>query len=98
VSSMEYLDSERGRLMSDLSLTIPPEWEDIPPPRRQPKGMLPSTWLKRECSIEYERGGEPVVTRGTLLEAYPVGCIVSAAGEKMLVSWDALVSLTLLGE
>jgi hypothetical protein len=39
-----------------------------------------------------------VETRGTLLELYPFGPVLSLSGEKTALSWDSLRSGTLIND
>ena len=66
---------------------------DSPLPRRGgPKGLLPSTWLKRALRLEYvDAAGLAVETTGILLDFYPAGPVLNIAGAKTLLSWDRLV-------
>jgi hypothetical protein len=48
------------------------------PKRDGPKGLLPSTWLKRALRLEYVVCGELRETTGTLLDVYPADPVVNA--------------------
>jgi hypothetical protein len=65
---------------------------DKPLPRRGGhKGLLPSTWLERTLRVEYlAADGRGRETTATLLDLYPFGPILSIAGAKTALSWDAL--------
>jgi hypothetical protein len=61
------------------------------PRRIGPKGLLPSTWLERTLRVSYVDcygGGQQA--RGTLLDLYPAGPILSMNGAKAIISWDRL--------
>ena len=67
------------------------------PRRAGPKGLLPSTWLERTLRVSYVDcygGGQEA--RGTLLDLYPAGPILSMNGAKALISWDRLTLVELV--
>jgi hypothetical protein len=69
------------------------------PRRSGPKGLLPSTWLERTLRVSYvDAHGAGVETRGTLLDLYPFGPVLSLSGEKTALSWEALRSVTLIND
>jgi hypothetical protein len=69
------------------------------PKRTAPKGLLPSTWLERTLQVSYvDAHGAGVETRGTLLDLYPFGPVLSLSGEKTALAWDALRSVTLIND
>ncbi len=69
------------------------------PKRAAPKGLLPSTWLERTLQVSYvDADGMGVETRGTLLELYPFGPVLSLSGEKTALSWDCLRAVTLVND
>jgi hypothetical protein len=69
------------------------------PRRSASKGMMPSTWLNRTLRVEYADGfGASVETRGTLLDLYPAGLVLSLAGSKTLLSWERIVLCELVEE
>ncbi len=69
------------------------------PKRAAPKGLLPSTWLERTLKVSYVGAdGAGVETRGTLLDLYPFGPVLSLSGEKTALSWDSLRSVTLIND
>ncbi len=69
------------------------------PKRSAPKGLLPSTWLERTLQVSYvDADGAGVETRGTLLELYPFGPVLSLSGEKTALSWDCLRAVTLIND
>jgi hypothetical protein len=69
------------------------------PKRAAPKGLLPSTWLERTLQVSYVGAdGAGVETRGTLLELYPFGPVLSLSGEKTALSWDCLRAVTLIND
>jgi len=53
--------------------------------------MLPSTWLNRSLKLEYVVCGELRATEATLLDVYPAGPVINAAGARTLIAWDRLV-------
>jgi hypothetical protein len=69
------------------------------PKRAAPKGLLPSTWLERTLKVSYVGAdGAGVETRGTLLDLYPFGPVLSLSGEKTALSWDCLRAVTLIND
>ena len=69
------------------------------PKRAAPKGLLPSTWLQRTLQVSYVGAdGAGVETRGTLLDLYPFGPVLSLSGEKTALSWDCLRAVTLVND
>jgi hypothetical protein len=69
------------------------------PKRAAPKGLLPSTWLERTLQVSYVGAdGAGVETRGTLLDLYPFGPVLSLSGEKTALSWDCLRAVTLIND
>jgi hypothetical protein len=82
--------------MTEMATTTPSANGEAPLPRRTPKGLLPSTWQKRELKVEYiSAAGKAASTNGTLLDSFPAGPILSIAGTKTLLSWDRIVSVEL---
>jgi hypothetical protein len=59
---------------------------------------LPSTWLSRSMRVAYTDGSEIVETTGVLLDACPMGAILDLAGEKTILAWSCLNSLTLIND
>jgi hypothetical protein len=81
------------------AMTRPENGTPSLPRRSGPKGLLPSTWLERTLQISYvDAHGSGVETRGTLLDLYPFGPVLSLSGEKTALSWDALRSVTLIND
>jgi hypothetical protein len=66
------------------------------PRRAGPKGLLPSTWLKRHLRLEYVVGGELRETTGTLLDVYPAGPILNAGGARTLIAWETVAVVELV--
>ncbi len=82
---------ERSIDVSEL-VTKPPTNGERPLPRRQPKGLLPGTWVGRTLRLEYlDAWGAGATTDATLLELYPFGPVLSIDGAKTALSWDRLV-------
>ena len=70
---------------------------DSPLPRRGgPKGLLPSTWLKRHLRLEYVVCGELRQATGTLLDVYPAGPVLNAGGARTLIAWDTVAVVELV--
>jgi hypothetical protein len=67
------------------------------PKRDGPKGLLPSTWLKRALRLEYVVCGELRETTGTLLDIYPAGPVPNTGGARTLIARDS-VAVVELGE
>jgi len=71
-------------------------WPPLPK-RSGPKGLLPSTWIKRTLRVSYtDCYGTGQETSGTLLDLYPAGPVLSLAGAKTLISWDRLTVVELV--
>jgi hypothetical protein len=81
------------------AMTRPENGQPSLPRRSGPKGLLPSTWLERTLQVSYvDAHGAGVETRGTLLDLYPFGPVLSLSGEKTALAWDALRSVTLIND
>ncbi len=73
--------------------------EAPPAPRNAPRGLLPSTWQGRAIRLEYtDAHGLGVETSGILLDWCGTGPVFNLAGGRVLVAWDRLVSLGLVGD
>jgi hypothetical protein len=68
------------------------------PKREGPKGLLPSTWIKRVLRLEYVVCGELRHTEGTLLDIYPAGPVLNCKGARTLIAWDTLAVVELVGD
>lgn len=65
-------------------------------PRRESKGMLPSTWLERSVRLEYAGAdGKRTETTAVLLDCFPVGPVLRIAGSRTVIPWERLVLLEL---
>jgi hypothetical protein len=64
--------------------------------RNGPKGLLPSTWLKRALRLEYVVGGELRETTGTLLDTYPAGPVLNVGGARTLIAWETVAVVELI--
>jgi hypothetical protein len=64
--------------------------------RTGPKGLLPSTWLSRALRLEYVVCGELRETTGTLLDVYPAGPVLNAAGSRTLIAWETVAVVELV--
>jgi hypothetical protein len=87
-------------ILGNLAMTRP-DVNGAPalPKRSAPKGLLPSTWLERTLQVSYvDADGAGVETRGTLLDLYPFGPVLSLSGEKTALSWDCLRAVTLIND
>lgn len=62
------------------------------------EAALPSTWLGRSMRVAYADGGATVETTGVLLDVYPIGPILDLSGEKTLIPWGYLASLSLVND
>ncbi len=82
------------------AMTTPPGYDDKPLPERNGhRGMVPSTWLGRSVKLEYtDAHGLGVETSGILLDWCPFGLLVSLAGAKALLSWDAVRVIELVND
>lgn len=89
--------------MADLvtnGLTTPQGWDDGPRARRDgPKGLVPSTWLRREVRAEYTGpDGKERIASGCLLDWFPFGPCLNVEGARTLISWDRITILELVGD
>jgi hypothetical protein len=66
------------------------------PKRSAPKGLLPSTWLKRHLRLEYVVCGQLRETTGTLLDVYPAGPVLNAGGARTLIAWETVAVVELV--
>jgi hypothetical protein len=66
------------------------------PKRAGTRGLLPTTWIKRELRIEHVVGGAVRESRGTFLDWTPVGPILLVRGHRTLISWDTLATVELV--
>jgi hypothetical protein len=67
------------------------------PKRNAPKMLLPSTWLQRSVRLTYAAAdGSERETRGTLLDLYPAGPILSILGAKTMIAWERVVVCELI--
>jgi hypothetical protein len=66
------------------------------PGRDGPKGLLPSTRLKRHLRLEYVVCGKLRETTGTLLDIYPAGPVLNAGGARTLIAWEAVAVVELV--
>jgi hypothetical protein len=84
-----------GRLSKDATVYMTaPDKNGTPslPKRNGPKGLLPSTWLKRTLRVQYVDGfGAAVEKSGILLDFYPAGPVLNVGGAKTLLAWERLV-------
>jgi hypothetical protein len=48
--------------------------------------------------VAYADGGATVETTGVLLDVYPIGPILDLSGEKTLIPWGYLASLSLVND
>ena len=80
------------------AMTRPTTNGEAPLPKRTgPKGLLPSTWLKRSLRVEYAGAmGEMREATATLLDTYPAGPVLNIGGAKTLISWDRFVLAELI--
>ncbi|MDP8952534.1 MAG: hypothetical protein M3N18_09890 [Actinomycetota bacterium] len=85
---------------TDVATTTPYPLGDAPAPKRNgSRGLLPSTWLGRSLRVAYVGvDGEGVETTGTLLDWCGVGPVFGLAGARVIVGWDRLVLIELVGD
>ena len=92
-------EAAQGLKDSSLYMTAPDRNGSPTLPRRDgPKGLLPSTWLKRALRLEYVVCGELRETTGTLLDVYPAGPVLNAGGARTLIAWETVAVVELVGD
>ena len=92
-------ETAQGLKDSSLYMTAPDRNGTPSLPRRDgPKGLLPSTWLKRALRLEYVVCGELRETTGTLLDVYPAGPVLNAGGARTLIAWETVAVVELVGD
>jgi hypothetical protein len=69
----------------------------IPLPRRNaPRGLLPSSWLGRSVRVAYvDAYGDGTEGTAALLDWCGTGPIMNLAGERTVLAWEALRTVTL---
>jgi hypothetical protein len=72
--------------------------EALPLPRRQPKGLLPYSWLGHTLHVDYVGAdGTAARTSGVYVEQHGFGPVLkSALDDKFCLSWDRLVQVQLV--
>jgi hypothetical protein len=60
--------------------------------------MIPTTWSGRALKVEHVVGGAVRESRGTYLDWTPVGVIMLVGGARVLISWDTLATVELVGD
>ena len=92
-------ETERERRFMAEMMTTPTTNGEAPLPKRASKGMLPSTWVRRELRVEYtDADGRAARTSGTLLDWCPAGVVLSVLGNMPLIAWERLVLLELVND
>ena len=90
-------ETAQGLKDSSLYMTAPDRNGSPTLPRREgPKGLLPSTWLKRALRLEYVVCGELREATGTLLDVYPAGPVLNAGGARTLIAWETVAVVELV--
>jgi hypothetical protein len=81
------------------AMTRPQTNGEAPLPKRgAPKGLLPGTWHNRTLKLEYVVCGDLRTTEATLLDVYPAGPVINAAGARTLIAWDTIAVLELVND
>ena len=92
-------EAAQGLKDSSLYMTAPDKNGTPSLPKRDgPKGLLPSTWLKRALRLEYVVCGELRETTGTLLDVYPAGPVLNAGGARTLIAWETVAVVEVVGD
>jgi len=69
------------------------------PKRNGPRGMLPPTWVSRSVKVAYvDAHGFGQESTAALLDWCAMGPVLNLAGERTVLSWDCLRSLTLIND
>jgi hypothetical protein len=89
-------DNERSISVAEL-VTKPGSNGEAPTARRQPKGLLPYSWLNHTLKIDFvEADGTAGTASGAYVEQYGFGPVLkSSLGDKFAISWDRLVQVQL---
>jgi hypothetical protein len=89
-------DNERSISMTDLVTKVGHDGQ-MPVARRQPKGLLPYSWLNHTLEVTFvEADGTLGTTSGAYVEQHGFGPVLkSSLGDKFCISWDRLVQVQL---
>lgn len=85
---------------AEAMITTSPGWGDKPLARRAgTRTLLPSTWLGQTVRLSYVGAdGEGAETSAVLLDWAGAGPIFAIAGARVLLGWDRLVMVELVGD
>jgi hypothetical protein len=82
------------------AMTPPTSNGDAPLPKRVgARTMLPGSWVSRSVRVAYvDAHGGGRETTGALLDWCSMGPVFSLSGEKTVLAWDSLRSVTLIND
>ncbi len=80
--------------------TVPTSNGDAPLPRRVgPRTMLPGSWVSRSVRVAYvDCHGGGCESTATLLDWCSLGSVLNLAGEKTVLAWESLRSVSLIDD
>jgi hypothetical protein len=85
--------------ITDAMTTVPVNGAPVLPKRGGPKPLLPGSWITRSVRAEYRDGdGRAQTMSGKLLDIYPTGLVLGSSGARVLLAWDAVVVIELVGD
>lgn len=86
--------------IADVTTTTSSYPGDAPRPRRNGvKPLLPGSWVSRSIRADYRDGdGRGQTISGKLLDLYPAGMVLGASGARVLLAWDAVIMVELVGD
>ncbi len=89
------LETENGA----AAMTRPAGYDEKPLPKTTRRELLPSTWVNRTLRLSYVGAdGIGIESSGTLLDLCVTGPIFNLSGEKTLIPWERLATLTLVND
>ena len=86
--------------ITEIEATTTPSMNgEAPLPKRQSRGMLPSTWLGRSLRVEYVAvDGGPSTTTATLLDWCSLGVVLNLSGARTVLPWERLALVELIND
>ncbi len=80
--------------------TVPQTNGEAPLPKRSgARTMLPSTWIERSVRVAYvDAYGFGQESTAALLDWCSMGVVLNLAGERTVLAWDCLRSVTLIND
>ncbi len=80
--------------------TVPQTNGEAPLAKRNgPRGMLPPTWVSRSVKVAYvDAYGGGQESTAALLDWCSMGPVLNLAGERTVLAWESLRSVTLIND